>query len=81
MNDYDKLVKILTDYDIGYETKMYDITTDSWAEYHFGSFCKKRAYCIVLEAKTNNKVNGYNGFQARVVFDDAKKFHHIDIYE
>ena len=79
LNDLEKLKKILEDYDIAYNLEEYNIS-DPWAEYHFGDFMKEKAYGIILETYTN-KVEGYGGFQTRILFNDKKEFQKINIYE
>lgn len=80
MSDLEKLKKILEDYDITYDLQEYDIS-DPWAEYHFGDFIKEKSYGIILEAREHNKVDGYSGFQTRILFNDKQEFQKIDIYE
>lgn len=72
--------KLLDKNKIGYRIVEYNVD-DEWARLHFGDYVKKKSICIELEAKEHNKVEGYSGFQTRIVFDDNGKFVKVDIYE
>lgn len=65
---------------IGYRIVEYDVD-DEWAKYHFGDYVEKKSICIELEAKEHNKIDGYMGFQTRIVFNENGEFVKIDIYE
>lgn len=65
---------------IGYRIVEYNVD-DVWAKFHFGDYIEKKSICIELEVNKHNKVNGYAGFQTRIVFDENGEFIKIDIYE